>query len=190
MTQAEFDRLLAWLNWDPEQAGRKYEEIRHSLIKLFNWRGCSDAESWADEAINRVAARVHEFDRIFVGDPAIYFYSVAKRLFYECRRHERKEVPLDETIGSTLIAPEPEEDESALKHECLNRCVGKLDAESRKLIMAYYAEVRRDKINGRKALAEQLGISLNHLRVRVYRIRSVLEKCITKCLDELKDEMV
>src|SRR5947209_6617862 len=37
-----FDRLLAWLNPDREQAGQRYEEIRRRLIKIFARRGCSE----------------------------------------------------------------------------------------------------------------------------------------------------
>jgi RNA polymerase sigma factor (sigma-70 family) len=182
MTKKEFDRLLAWFNEDPEKAGRRYEEIRQSLIKIFTWRGCVDAESLADEVFNRVAVRIHELDGVYVGDPAHYFYGVAKKLFYECRRRMNAQAPLNEAMGLTVTASEATEDESELEHECLERCVGKLDAESRKLIMAYYALDKRDKIEGRKALAQRFGISINNLRVRLYRIRAVLEKCIRECL--------
>ncbi len=39
LKQDDFDKLLAWLHDDREQAGQKYEEIRESLIKIFSWRG-------------------------------------------------------------------------------------------------------------------------------------------------------
>lgn len=183
MTQDEFDRLLAWLNPDAEQAGRRYEDIRQSLIKIFNWRGCTDAEDLADEVINRVAGRVHELDGNYVGDPANYFYGVAKKLFHECRRRLKAYAPIDDTLGSTVSAPASQDDYSELEHVCLSRCVAKLDAESRELIMAYYSLDKRDKIDGRKVLATRLGISVNNLRVKVYRIRAVLEKCIRECLE-------
>lgn len=183
MTQDEFDRLLAWLNPDPEQAGRRYEDIHQSLIKIFTWRGCMDAESLADEVINRVAARVHEVAGSYVGDPAYYFYGVAKKLFHECRRKMNIQASLDEAAGAVAPALEVVEDDSESEHECLGQCVGKLDAASRELIMAYYSLDRRDKIDGRKELARRFGISVNNLRVKVYRIRAVLEKCIKECLE-------
>lgn len=183
MKQDDFDRLLAWLGPEPEQAGRKYEDIRHSLIKIFNWRGCADAEGLADEVFNRVAVQVHELEGSYVGDPAKYFYGVGKKLLHEYRRLSLTQVPLDENVDSAVAAPEAGEDPSELEHECLERCVGELDAESRELIMAYYSLERRDQIEGRKVLAQRLGVSVNNLRVRVYRIRAVLEKCIGKCLE-------
>lgn len=181
MMQDEFNRLLTWLNEDPEEAGRRYEDIRHSLIKLFTWRGCIDAESLADEVFNRVTTRLSELDGDYVGDPAYYCYGVAKKLFYECRRRMQVQVPLDEVAHLTIPAPESTEDDSDLEHECLGLCIGKLDAESRELIMAYYALEKRDKIEARKALAERFGISINNLRVRLYRLRAGLEKCIREC---------
>ena len=47
--------LLEWLDPNLDLAGEKYEEIRRGLIKIFGYRGCSDAEGLADETINRVA---------------------------------------------------------------------------------------------------------------------------------------
>ena len=184
LTQDEFDRLLAWLNEDPEEAGRRYEDIRQSLIKLFTWRGCMDAEGLADEVFNRAAARLSELSGDYVGDPAHYCYGIAKNLFHECRRHMKGQAPLDEVAHLTVPAPVVTEDDSGLEHECLGMCVGKLDAESRELILAYYALEKRDKIEGRKALAQRFGISINNLRVKLYRIRAGLEKCIRECTEK------
>lgn len=184
LTQDEFGRLLAWLNEDPEEAGRRYEDIRQSLIKLFTWRGCADAEGWADEVFNRAAARLGELGGDYVGDPAHYCYGIAKNLFHECHRRMMAQASLDEVAGLTVPAHEVTDDESDVEHECLELCVGKLDAESRELILAYYALEKRDKIEGRKALAQRFGISINNLRVRLYRIRAGLEKCIRECTEK------
>jgi DNA-directed RNA polymerase specialized sigma24 family protein len=184
ITQDEFNRLLAGLSDDPEEAGRRYEDIRHSLIKLFTWRGCTDAEGLADEVFDRAAARLSESGRAYVGDPAHYCYGIARKLFHEYRRRMKSHAPLDEVAGMTAPAHEVAEDDSELEHECLGLCVGKLDAESRELIMAYYALEKRDKIDARKALAERFGISINNLRVRLYRIRAGLETCIRECKEK------
>jgi RNA polymerase sigma factor (sigma-70 family) len=183
LTQDEFDRLLAWLDPDPLRAGGRYEDIRRSLIKIFNWRGCADAEDMADEVINRVARHVHKFEATYVGDAANYFYGVGRKLLYEYQRQSKEHVPLDEAVGRDIPAPEPEEGYSEAEHKCLARCVGKLDAASRELIMAYYALDRENKIEGRRLLAERFGISVNNMRVKVYRIRAALEKCIRECLE-------
>lgn len=193
MTQQHFDELLAWL--DPsnrDRAGLKYESIRRSLIKIFVWGGCIDAEGMADETFNRVAAKVQKVKETFNGDPALYFYGVAKRLIKECQRSARSQVPLDEAGDHTAPLPldDEEDGDSARESECLRRCLDKLGTSDRQLILAYYLKDKQAKIDYRKELARQLGIMSNALRVKVYRIRAVLEECIEQCLDEkAPDEM-
>src|SRR5687767_11901471 len=97
LKQEDFDKLLAWLHRDREQAGQKYEAIRESLIKIFSWRGYDDAEDLADEVINRVAAKTQWLAENYVGDPALYFYGVAKKILLERERREQHQ-PLDPTM--------------------------------------------------------------------------------------------
>jgi hypothetical protein len=59
-----------------------------------------------------------------------------------------------------------------------------LDATSRALVLDYYQDDRRDKINHRKELADQHGIALQTLRMRVHRIRSILQHCVFECLKQ------
>jgi hypothetical protein len=60
LTQEGFDGLLTWLSPDREQAGRKYEEIRLRLIKIYTRRGCTTPEELADEVFNRVTKKLPE----------------------------------------------------------------------------------------------------------------------------------
>jgi len=66
--------------------------------------------------------------------------------------------------------------------EYLRECLRGLPKESRELIIEYYLEEGRAKIEDRKALAEKLGISLNALFSRAKRIRDRLEQCVTRRL--------
>src|ERR687885_224752 len=86
LTQAAFDSLLAWLDADRDQAGEKYECIRLRLIKIFTCRGRPDAEELADETINRVTLKATQVAKDYVGDPALYFYGVAQKVFLESVR--------------------------------------------------------------------------------------------------------
>src|SRR5215217_5023724 len=90
-----FDALLTWLDPDREKAARKYEDIRHSLISIFEWRGCCDAEELAAETITRVLNKVPTLVDGYVGDPALYFYGVAKRLAYEVSRQNQVKVEIE-----------------------------------------------------------------------------------------------
>lgn len=192
MTQQQFDELLAWLDRaDRNRAGVKYETIRRSLINIFVWGRCLDPEGMADETFNRVANKVHELRERYEGKPALYCYGVAKNLIKECWRSARTHVPLDEANDPAAPPPqEDEDDDSAHAPECLQECLDKLNPDDRKLILAYYLKDKQAKIEHRKALALQHGIGTNALRVKVYRIRAILEKCMNQCLDEnAPDEM-
>lgn len=183
ITQDKFDALLAWLNPDRAKAGAKYEEIRRNLVGIFVWRGLSDAEGLADEAIDRVTRRVSELSGSYVGDPALYFYSVAKRLILEEQRRLKIYHPLED-LGA-LPGPEPGGAEgSELEYECLKKCMQRLSPENRELVVSYYLKEKHAKINHRRELAARLGIEVSALRVRMYRLRSALQACIENCLEE------
>jgi DNA-directed RNA polymerase specialized sigma24 family protein len=174
LTQEDFDRLLAWLGAGPEEAGRKYEEIRRSLIKIFTCRGCHEPEDLADEAINRVAARLPQIEADYTGERALYFYGVANNVHLEYLR--RRPAP-----HAPPAAPTPSEEDER-EYECLLSCVGGLSPANRELVLQYYREEKRAKIDNRKHLAERLGIALNALRIRAHRIRLGLQRCVEECV--------
>lgn len=176
VTQAAFDSLLAWLDADREQAGKKYEEIRLRLIKIFTCRGRADAEELADETINRVTLKVSGLAKDYVGNPAPYFYGVAHKVYLEALR-KRPPVPPPPPV-------EPRSAESEREYECLEECMERLPAESREMILEYYREDKRAKIDHRKQMALRLGIAQNALRIRAHRIRAGLERCVHGCLGE------
>jgi DNA-directed RNA polymerase specialized sigma24 family protein len=177
--EENFDTLLNWLDSDRERAGEKYEYIRHSLIKIFVWRGCNRAEELADETIDRVMRKARELAKTYKGNPALYFYGVAKKVLLE---HQRREFT---PVSFNVAAPEPEDlyNQEDAKLECLETCLQRLSQEDRDLILLYYQKEKQAKIEFRKFLAEQVGIETNNLRVRAYRIRNFLHDCISKCLE-------
>jgi DNA-directed RNA polymerase specialized sigma24 family protein len=178
LVQDEFDALLAWLNPDRDLAGRKYEEIRLRLIKFLTSRGCYLAEELADEAITRVCKRVKEIAPTYEGEPAFYFYAVANNVFLEFTK--RKWVEFPPQHAETVYKVE----EIERRHNCLDRCLQKERPENRELIVQYYEEEKRAKIDHRKRLAALLGVDLNALRIRVCRIRRSLLNCVLKCLEQ------
>ena len=176
VTQAAFDSLLAWLDPDRERAAGKYEQIRRRLIKLFSCRGRQDADELADETINRVTLKAPEVSKEYVGDPALYFYGVAQKVFLESLRRKQP-CPLPPSH------PSPEQsEETEREYECLERCMESLAPASRELVLDYYRDDRRAKIDHRKELAARLGIAQNALRIRVHRIRATLQECVGGCV--------
>jgi DNA-directed RNA polymerase specialized sigma24 family protein len=177
LTQTALDSLLAWLDPDRDTAGAKYEAIRLRLIKIFTCRGCAEAEDLADETINRVISKLAEVADSYQGDPSLFFYGVAKRVQQEYERTKFKPaVPLP-------VAATPD-DELEREHECLEKCMQAIAQSQRELVLQYYQEDKRAKINNRKQLAEKLGIAANALRIRACRIRAGLQQCVEACLSQ------
>ncbi len=174
LSQEAFDALLDWLDSDREQAGIKYEQIRSRLIKIFTGRGCVDAEELADETINRVTRKLNEIQNEFTGDRARYFFGVANKIYLEHLRRKTPQSP----------PPPADSGRAELEYCCLERCIAKLSEEDRDLLLKEYGAKGRTQAERRKALAEELGISLNALRIRVYRIRVTLKECIEKCIQD------
>jgi RNA polymerase sigma factor (sigma-70 family) len=171
-----FERLLAWLSEDRERAGEHYERIRARLVRLFAARGCTQPEDLADATIDRVASKVGQVAPGYVGAPEAYFYRVAHFIFHEHLRRQRRR-PL-------LPAPEaPQEREGEAR--CLDACLARLSPDDRELVRAYYRDDKQQRIERRRELAAALGIGLNPLRIRLFRLRRELRRCLEECLGGL-----
>lgn len=175
LSQEKFDAFLKWLDEDPEKAGEKYEEIRQRLIKYFVARGRPDAEDLADETINRVINKIEEIKKDYKGEPIRYFYGVAHMVSKEMQRTPPPPPP-----------PPPPDDSNQIEQEyrCLEECIQRLSAEDRELLLQYYYPQEGCTLTEqRKRLAENLGIAPNALRIRAFRIRARLQKCVKKCVE-------
>jgi DNA-directed RNA polymerase specialized sigma24 family protein len=118
-----------------------------------------------------------EVARDYVGDPSLYFYGVAQKVLLESLR---KKPPLP-----SALPPTPDEaEETEREHACLDRCMGELTPANRELLLEYYQNDKRAKIDHRKELAARLGIAQNALRIRVHRIRTTVQECVLACLAE------
>jgi len=175
VTQSAFDSLLAWLDPDRDQAGKKYETIRHRLIKIFTCRGCGEAEDLADDTINRVTLKAEELAKTYEGDPALYFFGVAHKVHLESLR---KKPPVQ--VPPPVVA----DNEIEQEYYCLEQCMNGLPEDQRSLVRRYYEEEKRSKIDNRKELASELGIAMNALRIRAHRTRLQLQVCVRACLEE------
>ena len=171
---AAFERFLYWLGPDPESAGRKYELIRDRLIMMFRARRCVFAEDLADTTLERVARKLNQLNNEFTGDPARYFYGVAKKVFLEYQREL-----LTKRKRAICISPASAEDQDLEnKLRQLDDALSAIPQSDRDLILTYYTDSGRNKINHRRALARQFGVGQNALRLRVFRIRKEIKNYI------------
>lgn len=184
LTQESFDKLLIALGGDRDTGSKKYLEIRNSLTRFFEWRGCSFPEDHADETINRIARRIAEGEEIL--QPMGYAIGVARLLLLEIlKRRQREQSALNElgTPSDSGIPDEsddePEDDKRRL--ECLRNCLQTLSTDHRELILQYYQGDKGEKIKNRKKLLNRLGIAVNTLRMRALRVRDRLQSCVEEC---------
>jgi DNA-directed RNA polymerase specialized sigma24 family protein len=175
ITQDAFDKFLAWLDPNREQAGAKYEDIRRRLIKIFACRGCAASEDLADETINRVIRKMQDLADSYTGEPALYFYGVARNVHLEHVKKNPAPLPLP---------PSDPPEQKEREYECLERCMKVLTPGNRELMLEYYKEEKHAKIVHRRELATRLGVAVNALRIRAYRIRAGLQGCVENCLHQ------
>ena len=178
LTEEAFAKFLACLDPDKDRAGETYEILRLMLVKFFDWRGAHFPEECVDETIDRVARKIDCGE--VVRDIRTYCHGVARMILLEARRHpDNKRTSLDELIAVDLASPAPEEPD--LRLQCFEHCLNELPIESRLLIMEYYRDEGRGRIDNRQSLAEKLGIPIDALRSRAQRLRNRLEKCVNRC---------
>ena len=183
MTQEAFDRLLASLDADRDQAGQKYVRLRHKLVKYFEWRGVAFPDREADVTINRVARRIQE--GLEVESLNAYSYGVARLVFSEVLRAQQKEREAFECAPVAEVQEEEDTDaDEEARRACLDRCLQALPEDQRSLIIEYYDDEQGKKIDRRKRLAAKLDIRLNALRIRAHRIRVGLEACVRECVGQ------
>lgn len=171
-----FDALLEWLDLDRDKAGQRYELIRSGLIRMLISNGLSDAEHFADEAIDRVIKRLPEIKETYVGDPIKYFHGVARNVIREARR--RKEVLID-MLPDRLVLEPYRSDTS----ECLSKCLGLLPRDKKEFILDYHLYKGHAKVEHHRRMAEELEITEGALRTRAHHLRQALEKCVLECVD-------
>lgn len=174
-----FAAFLARLSSDPERAGEAYEELRQMVVKFLECRGVAFADELADEVFNRVMRRVANGE-VIENLPG-YCFSVARFVVME-RAHapEHRRVAMDDL--PPLVAPEAEAEDEDARLACLQSCLQSLPPDSRALIVEYYQDTKRAKIDVRQGIAARLGITRNALSNRMLRLRTQLETCITRCV--------
>ncbi len=184
ITKSAYPTMLNWLSEDSEIAAKKYEVIRLRLVKILNYRGCLEAEELADETIERVAKKAEKIIETYQGNPESYFFGVLNNVYREyLKRRKLQELP------ATLVEKKPEVDEDfESNYQCLKRCLKTLPDEKREFILDYYKGEKSEKIENRKKIAEDQGINTGRTRVRAYRLRLKLQKCVFKCVKENNNE--
>jgi DNA-directed RNA polymerase specialized sigma24 family protein len=176
LSQVQFDTLLKWLSEDREKAGEKYEEIRKSLVQLFELKGANDSQTLADETINRFTSKIETFELNKKTKPMSILFGFAKHVYLESLR--QKEDQFEPETQKLAYKIKFKESSANNYLDYLKECLENRPPEEREMVLEYYAKDKTEKIEHRRKLAEKLKIELKTMHTRVHRIRDSLQKCI------------
>jgi len=190
LTPASFEQLLSYLGPDREKAAHDYLELRRALFTYFAIRGATSPEDLTDETIDRVARRLNEGQTIFTASLMSYFYGVARNVWRENLSKPAMVAQLTDAGLPTSLVATPhdalieslEAQASDRRLTCLRKCLAQYPDEDREMVLGYYRESGGQKIENRKALAAQFGLSLDALRHKLARLRIKLASCIGRCV--------
>jgi hypothetical protein len=125
-----------------------------------------------DESFNVAALQIDRLLETYEGDPALYIHGIAKKVFLESRPRPIPDPP-----------PGPDPIELERRSTCLDGCLDRhTTSEEKRLVLRYHAKEKQERIRIRRQLAEELGCTINALRIRVFHIHARLRPCIQECL--------
>lgn len=174
--------LLAFLGGAAGNGGEAYEELRRRLQFFFEWKGCAGAAELADETLNRVAAKLAGGEVIQTDEPRRYAFGVARFVYLEAVKRDVRAAAIARDERAASSADEEDAATRDARLAALEACLGNLPPRTQEMVLAYHADDGRQRIDHRKRLADELGIALNALRIRMHRIRGQIEDCVRKRL--------
>ena len=180
--RSRFNALLARLGTNGIPSGIAYEQLRRRLIVLFRLHVPADAEALSDVALDRLARRIH--DGAPIDNPQLFALGIARKLVLEAQNRAARQQRM--ANDPTLASAPADDDAEALESNCaaMSACLGKLGTNARDLILAYYGADGAARIETRRRLASELGLSVNALRNRALRLREGLARCMHLRLHE------
>lgn len=185
----DFQRLLARLNSDPNQAWQSYDVLRRKLVMFFEYHCRFQAEELAEEVLDRIAKKSESYE---ITNVAEFAFGVARNLRKEAiRKTPFVQMSNVEASQRGHSSQDPEEAivshiDSQKKLECFLQCMKRLDAEERKLLFEYYPLDDIELEERRLRLAEKHQINLSTLRTRMARLREKMEICFENCYSRRK----
>jgi RNA polymerase sigma factor (sigma-70 family) len=181
LTSDTFANLLLRLDSDQNRAGEQYEELRRKLIRFFEWRRAPFPEDHADEVFNRLARRLAE--GVAVRNPGTYCYEIARLVLLEALKGpDSRRASIEEVNVGAADEGRDEAEQKETRLACLDDCLAALPENNRQLIVEYYQDAQRSRIDGRRNLAARLGLQREALANRAQRLRDKLESCVTRCV--------
>jgi DNA-directed RNA polymerase specialized sigma24 family protein len=175
ITADNFAALLGALGDTSQERGIQYETLRSKLIFFFARRSLQFPEDLADEVLDRLAHRIAE--GVDIASPPAFALGIARYVAQEQSAKQIHSQDVDEAfwnnVPAHLITQNEEEEISRME-----RCMKKLPRSEARLLRSYYLAATDNSMQIRKSLANDLGISANALRQRVFLARQNLRECM------------
>ncbi|HMV51812.1 MAG TPA: hypothetical protein PLD20_08525 [Blastocatellia bacterium] len=181
LTPQDMQAFLNWLAFGGSNHETAYESARRRLIIFFAGRKCHEPEALADRTLDIAMRKLAQIPSD--AHPPAYLMGIAKNIHRDELRAAQKLKAFHsaQTVHSVTRIQAQAELEG--RHSCLEKCLDKLPAEERTMVLGYYSQSKQAKIDKRKELADRHGLSLNALRNRVFRLNQKLAACVTHCLE-------
>jgi hypothetical protein len=175
ITSEALNQLLIALSDNQAEAVVAYTKLRDSLIRFFQIKGDSEPENSADVTLDRVALKV--IQNIEIPDITKYSFGVARFVFLERIKLDQKERIAAKGFYANKFSVKPESDTDDFLH--LRECFNHLAEDEKQLLQEYFADMpHADLFEQRKKMQIKYNISVNTLRVKVFRLRERLENCV------------
>jgi DNA-directed RNA polymerase specialized sigma24 family protein len=176
-----FEALLSTLDADSERSAVAYRQLHQRLIRFFRLNNASDPEALADEALDRLAARIAATPLESISSPQAFALGVARHLLQEDARRQRRDGEVASEWASQYLADNGHQEDLL---QALDHCMALMREDQRQLLSSYYQWIGQQKIEHHRELAQKLGLTMNAMRNRVMRARVELDKCLHKrCSD-------
>ena len=158
---------------DPEEAGRRYLGLQKKLEGYFRTRGLADPTAAADETLDRADKMIAEGTEVSNVDNLCL--GIARLIMTEDWPFNNRESSAFLQFLEQHSQATGDVDRFSLMRSCLDQ----LPQSSRNLLNSYCgAPTGPAGAKYRRELAEQLGLKVPELRVRVTRLRRDLDDCV------------
>jgi DNA-directed RNA polymerase specialized sigma24 family protein len=199
LNQAEYHLAMEKL-FDGDPA--KYLKVWDALVLFFERQRVDDtdgAEQLADEAMHRLFVKAIE--GLEVENVKAYGLGVARLVFREChrKRQRRQFIPLEEVVEiadplAWLRPPQQaaleEMEDARFTRAAQDIVLNELERLDHELLARYYEtdQSGRQAWGNRVELAQRRNMTLNHLSVKVHRLRSSLRRAYESELRKLRSQ--
>ena len=175
LTAESYSLLLQTFSFDEEAAAIDFTKLRDSLVRFFQIKGDSSPEEAADETLDRVAVKLGE--AVLIENLTNYSFGVARLVFLENLRKAQKSKNALENYRAENERQKADEETDDFSP--LRECFESLADDEKKILRTYFADLPYAELDEkRRELTASLGVSLNNLRLKIFRLRRWLEDCV------------